>query len=172
MNKKSPGHLAQLKSILQLPFIVLVVIPVLINYFFNDFRFKPAIDEYVRFFVAILFFFLGIALFIQSIILFIKIGSGTLAPWNPTKKLVVRSLYRYTRNPMILGVFFILLSESFFSNSMAIFIWALLFICINHIYFLFKEEPDLAKRFGNEYLEYKKNVPRWFPRFKPWNQSH
>jgi protein-S-isoprenylcysteine O-methyltransferase Ste14 len=48
---------------------------------------------------------------------------------------------------------------------------AFLFFAINHVYFILSEEPGLEKRFGQEYLEYKKNVPRWIPRLKPWNQG-
>ena len=109
---------------------------------------------------------IGLLLFIQSIILFAKIGNGTLAPWVPTKKLVVKSLYRHVRNPMILGVVLILLAESLLFKSAYIMVWAVLFFFICFTYFVFKEEPDLAKRFGEEYLGYKKNVPRWLPRIK------
>jgi protein-S-isoprenylcysteine O-methyltransferase Ste14 len=46
--------------------------------------------------------------------------------------------------------------------------WAILVFIINTVYFIFSEEPGLQKRFGEEYVEYKKNVPRWIPRLKPW----
>ena len=39
---------------------------------------------------------------------------------------------------------------------------------LNSIYFILKEEPDLQKRFGEDYKKYKENVPRWIPRWKPW----
>jgi protein-S-isoprenylcysteine O-methyltransferase Ste14 len=45
---------------------------------------------------------------------------------------------------------------------------ALLFFAINHVYFIISEEPGLDKRFEQAYREYKKNVPRWIPRLKPW----
>ena len=49
--------------------------------------------------------------------LFATIGHGTLAPWNPPEKLVVRGVYRHVRNPMITGVFCILLGEAVFFGS-------------------------------------------------------
>ena len=107
----------------------------------------------------------------QTITLFQKKGKGTLAPWKPTQKLVIEGPYRYVRNPMISGVLCILIAESLLINSVYIFYWALFFFTINYIYFIVKEEPDLVKRFGNEYENYKKNVPRWIPLSTPWNKN-
>ena len=103
-----------------------------------------------------------------TIWLFNNIGKGTLAPWSPTKKLVILGPYRYVRNPMISGVLMTLLGESIAFGSLGIFTWFLLFFIINHIYFIYSEEPGLTRRFGEEYLIYKKNVPRWIPRLRPW----
>jgi protein-S-isoprenylcysteine O-methyltransferase Ste14 len=49
--------------------------------------------------------------------------------------------------------------------------WFLLAFGVNHVYFITSEEPGLYKRFGDEYLEYKKNVPRWIPRLTPWSRA-
>jgi protein-S-isoprenylcysteine O-methyltransferase Ste14 len=92
-------------------------------------------------------------------------------PWDPTRKLVVAGVYRYVRNPMILSVIMIEAGESFLFGSICLGLTALLFFVINHVYFILSEEPGLEKRFGLEYVEYKKNVPRWIPRLKPWNQG-
>jgi protein-S-isoprenylcysteine O-methyltransferase Ste14 len=100
--------------------------------------------------------------------LVIKIGNGTIMPWDPTKKLVVVGLYGFVRNPMILSILIILLGEAVAFASDAIFILAVAFFIINTLYFRFSEEPGLEKRFGEEYLEYKRNVPRWMPRVTPW----
>jgi protein-S-isoprenylcysteine O-methyltransferase Ste14 len=91
-------------------------------------------------------------------------GKGTLAPWNPTQNLVIEGPYKYVRNPMISGVFFILISEALFFSSANILLWAVLFFLINTVYFILKEEPDLEKRFGDAYRQYKKDVPRWLPK--------
>jgi protein-S-isoprenylcysteine O-methyltransferase Ste14 len=56
--------------------------------------------------------FLGLGLMIATIRLFMRVGKGTLAPWNPTQRLVVQGVYRHVRNPMISGVFFTLLGEA------------------------------------------------------------
>ena len=100
--------------------------------------------------------------------LIIRIGNGTIMPWDPTKKLVVVGLYGFVRNPMILSILIILLGEAVAFASDTIFILAAAFFIINTLYFRFSEEPGLEKRFGEEYLEYKRNVPRWMPRVTPW----
>jgi hypothetical protein len=43
---------------------------------------------------------LGLVLMVATIRLFVVVGRGTLAPWNPTKRLVVQGVYRHVRNPM------------------------------------------------------------------------
>ena len=110
----------------------------------------------------------GLILLVGTISTLTRIGKGTLAPWSPTSKLVVGGAYAYTRNPMISSVLCILLGESLIVHSTAIFIWLALFFIINNIYFVFLEEPGLVKRFGSEYVEYKRNVPQWIPRLRPW----
>jgi len=72
---------------------------------------------------------------------------------------------------MISGVLFILIGETLFLNSITILNWAILFFLINNIYFLLLEEPDLSKRFGDQYAKYKKSVPRWIPKFKPYKEN-
>jgi protein-S-isoprenylcysteine O-methyltransferase Ste14 len=110
----------------------------------------------------------GLCVMIITISTFISIGKGTLAPWSPTKKLISIGIYGYVRNPMIMGVLTVLIGESLAILSFNILIWALIFFIINNVYFLVYEEPNLEKRFGNEYREYKRNVPRWIPRLKPF----
>jgi protein-S-isoprenylcysteine O-methyltransferase Ste14 len=111
---------------------------------------------------------LGLLLMIATIRLFATVGQGTLAPWNPTKRLVVQGIYRHVRNPMISGVLFVLFGESFITAALPIFCWFITFATINSIYIPLSEEPGLAKRFGDYYVRYKQNVPRWIPRLTPW----
>ena len=103
-----------------------------------------------------------------TIRLFVIVGRGTLAPWNPTQRLVVRGVYRHVRNPMITGVFCILLGETAAFGSPWLLGWFAVFCLVNGIFIPLWEEPDLAKRFGEDYLLYKRNVPRWIPRLRAW----
>ena len=66
---------------------------------------------------------------------------------------------------MITAVLSVLLAESLLLNSPEIFCWFVLFFVINSIYFPLFEEKQLKERFGEEYLEYMKKVPRWIPKF-------
>ena len=113
----------------------------------------------------------GLAFFAWTLTVFVTIGRGTLAPWDPTQRLVVRGPYRYVRNPMITAVLTILAGEALLLGSAAIAIWAATFFSINAIYFPLAEEPGLRRRFGPEYDEYRKNVPRWIPRLRPWDPT-
>jgi len=69
---------------------------------------------------------------------------------------------------MIGGVVFILLGETLMLGAGILLLWTLFFLFGNHFYFIYSEEPGLEKRFGEDYLVYKANVPRWFPRRSPW----
>ena len=110
----------------------------------------------------------GVVLFGWCVRLFAQIGQGTLAPWDPTRKLVAVGPYRSVRNPMISGVFTVLLALALIWGSWVVGIWALLFFAVNHTYFILSEEPGLERRFGDSFRRYKANVPRWIPRSKPW----
>ncbi len=110
----------------------------------------------------------GLLLTSACIRMFANIGKGTLAPWAPAQNLVVVGIYRYMRNPMITGVLLGLLGEAIVLSNYAVFLWFLFFFIGNHIYFIKSEEPGLLKRFGQEYVEYFENVPRWLPRRTPW----
>jgi len=109
---------------------------------------------------------IGTSLFVSTVYLFATEGRGTLAPWDPPARLVVRGPYRFVRNPMISGVFFIIVAEALFLRSMPIAIWAAAFFVINAIYIPLLEEPGLARRFGNEYADYKRRTPRLLPRLR------
>jgi len=114
---------------------------------------------------------IGLVLFITTIRMFILIGNGTTMPWDPTRRLVVVSLYCYVRNPMILSLIILQVGEAILFASYGIAVLAILNFVINTIYFIFSEEPGLEKRFGAEYIEYKKNDLRWIPRLKPWRPT-
>ncbi len=69
---------------------------------------------------------------------------------------------------MILGVITNVVGEALAVSSLPIFGFAIFAFVLNTVYFMFSEEPGLEKRFGEEYREYKRNVPRWIPRRTLW----
>jgi protein-S-isoprenylcysteine O-methyltransferase Ste14 len=110
----------------------------------------------------------GLVLMLRTITLFAREGQGTLAPWDPTRKLVVRGPYRYVRNPMIVGVLAVILGEAAVLGSARILVWGVAFFAVNAVWFPLVEEPGLRRRFGEEYEIYRRNVPRWVPRRTAW----
>jgi protein-S-isoprenylcysteine O-methyltransferase Ste14 len=92
-----------------------------------------------------------------------RIGRGTIAPWDPTRRLVVVGPYRLVRNPMITAVLAVLLGEAALFGSPALLVWSLLFLALNHAFFLLYEEPAMERRFGEEYRDYARATPRWLP---------
>ncbi|MEE9263698.1 MAG: isoprenylcysteine carboxylmethyltransferase family protein [Vicinamibacteria bacterium] len=161
-----------LASVLALPFMVVVVVPSLIVMFLGevDTRWPFSVPIYVTSRgVGFLLIGAGLALLVKTIRLFATVGKGTLAPWDPTQKLVVEGPYRHVRNPMITGVVTILLGEAVFWGSLAIAELAVVFFIINYVYFIVSEEPGLVRRFGEDYKTYMQHVPRWIPRTTPWD---
>jgi Phospholipid methyltransferase len=114
---------------------------------------------------------LGLRLMWRTIALFSRVGEGTLAPWDPTRKLVVNGPYRHVRNPMITGVFTVLSGETLVLGATGMAIWTAIFAAVNAIYMPVFEEPGLVRRFGEDYVSYRRNVPRWIPRRRPWTPT-
>ena len=110
----------------------------------------------------------GLALVVWTVRLFVTVGQGTLAPWDPTSRLVVRGPYRHVRHPMITGVLLVLLGEAALLGSSTLLLWAAGIFAVNVVYLPLVEEPGLRRRFGEEYDSYCAAVPRWVPRLRPW----
>jgi protein-S-isoprenylcysteine O-methyltransferase Ste14 len=106
---------------------------------------------------------LGAVIYAWCVWDFATFGRGTPAPIDAPKKLVVRGLYKWTRNPIYIGVLTAILG------------WSLLFQCLNiawygvvvgvffHLFVVFYEEPTLADLFGADYTAYCSRVGRWLP---------
>lgn len=152
--------LKHLRDVLLLPLPVTCLIPLAV------YRHTPEyIPDYLPVkIMSLSIFSSGVLLFFWSLILFEKIGKGTLAPWSPKEKLITTGPYRFCRNPMISGIFLILLAEGLFFRSVPILIWAFAFFIINLLFCKFHEEPFLEKKFGDEYRKYKSRVAGWWPR--------
>jgi protein-S-isoprenylcysteine O-methyltransferase Ste14 len=164
--------LRHLLSILLLPFTVVAVVPyaLLRSDAAAALRWNPASAElaWVMRAAGAGVFLAGFALFAWCVMLFARVGRGTLAPWDPTQRLVAAGPYRHVRNPMITGVALMLAGEALLWRSGVLALWLCAFFAINHTYFLLSEEPGIEKRFGDDYRLYRQNVPRWIPRLRPW----
>ena len=88
----------------------------------------------------------GLVLAVWTIRLLFASGKGTLAPWDPPKKLVVFGPHRCVRNPMITGVLLMLAAESVLFGSWPLAAWMVAFLVMHAIYLLRFEEPSLERR--------------------------
>ena len=166
------GAWKHLRAILLLPGMVLLVIPGLILWrggfdTLGPWRSVPP-SKVILPVIGVICVCLGISLMVATIRLFVMVGKGTLAPWEPSQHVVVRGVYRYVRNPMISGVLFVLLGEAVLTASLPLVCWFLVFGVVNAVYIPLLEEPGLSRRFGDDYVSYMQNVPRWLPRLTPW----
>ncbi len=91
-------------------------------------------------------------------------GRGTLAPWDPPRRLVTRGLFRWVRNPMYLGVLLLLAGWAICCRSVALAIYGCAMAIGFHLRVVLVEEPRLRRQFKDEFEEYSKRVPRWVPR--------
>jgi len=111
---------------------------------------------------------LGLIPLVESVGRFVIMGRGTLMPAVPTEHLVVSGLYRYVRNPMYIGVITALCGEALLFGSRHMLVYVGVVWLMMHAFVCLYEEPKLARTFPDEYARFKKNVPRWIPRLKPW----
>jgi protein-S-isoprenylcysteine O-methyltransferase Ste14 len=160
--------LRHLLAVLMLPFVVVVLVPrgLLTGWAAGDTRWPDTPLAGLPRSAGVLVFAAGFSLFAWCLWLFVRVGKGTLAPWDPTQRLVAVGPYRHTRNPMILGVVAMLAGEALGTGSWRVGAWAALVVAVNHVYFLASEEPGLEERFGEAYRAYRAAVPRWLPRIR------
>ena len=105
----------------------------------------------------------GMAVYFRCLWEFAAKGRGIPAPLDHPKQLVVTGLYRYVRNPMYLGVLLVLLGEATLLQSAALLVYAIAWLFFVHFNVLLYEEPNLARKFGSSYADYKAAVHRWIP---------
>ncbi|NSL88802.1 isoprenylcysteine carboxylmethyltransferase family protein [Chitinophaga sp. Mgbs1] len=103
----------------------------------------------------------GLAILLHCITRFALDGMGTLSPADPTRKLVISGLYRYSRNPMYVGVMLLLTGEALFCNAAILWQYSMLLLIIFHLFIIFYEEPRLRRDFGETYVRYSQQVRRW-----------
>jgi protein-S-isoprenylcysteine O-methyltransferase Ste14 len=110
---------------------------------------------------------LGFAVLIACIRQFYVSGKGTLAPWDPPRHLVTEGPYRWTRNPMYVGVLLMIggLAWAYRSTPLAVYGFAV--AVVFHVRVLTYEEPRLQASFGGQWQAYRQAVARWIPGVRP-----
>jgi len=107
---------------------------------------------------------IGVVILLWCVRDFYVSGRGTLAPWDPPKRLVIVGLYRFTRNPMYAGILLLLTGWSLFAASSLLAGYAVMLAIAFHLRVLLYEEPRLKMQFSEEWAAYAATVPRWLPR--------
>ncbi|RMG53065.1 MAG: isoprenylcysteine carboxylmethyltransferase family protein [Acidobacteria bacterium] len=113
----------------------------------------------------------GVIGFLWCVRDFYVAGKGTLAPWAPPERLVVKGLYRFTRNPMYVSVLMIVAGWGLAAGSLLLAVYIVGLCMAFHLRVVRYEEPRLARQFGFQWKVYAAHVPRWMPRWKPWKPS-
>ncbi len=108
----------------------------------------------------------GAAAYVSSVWGFATRGRGTPAPIDAPKQLVVQGLYRYTRNPMYVGVLTVILGWAILFPTMVIVGYGLVVASCFQLFIVLYEEPHLEREFGGEYQRYRRTVGRWLPKLR------
>jgi protein-S-isoprenylcysteine O-methyltransferase Ste14 len=117
--------------------------------------------------VAVILIAVGLAFLLHAFALF-ALHRGTPAPVAPTESLVVTGVYRFVRNPMYLSVVAIILGQALLSGSWWLVVYAAIALAAVVTFVKGYEEPTLTRTYGEQYLDYRRNVPGWWPRLTPW----
>jgi protein-S-isoprenylcysteine O-methyltransferase Ste14 len=112
---------------------------------------------------------LGATILLGCVRQFYVSGKGTLAPWDPPKHLVIGGLYRFSRNPMYVGILVWLSGWSLLAGSPWLAGYTAFMAMAFHLRVVLYEEPRLKEQFGEEWARYSATVPRWLSwRVRPY----
>ena len=106
---------------------------------------------------------LGGTIYLWCVWDFATFGRGTPAPNDAPKRLIVRGLYRYTRNPMYVGVLTVILGWAVLFQALPLVPYTFTVGAVFHLFIVVYEEPHLRNVFGAEYDDYCSRVGRWLP---------
>jgi protein-S-isoprenylcysteine O-methyltransferase Ste14 len=110
----------------------------------------------------------GLFALVQAFVRFVVEGLGTPAPIAAPERLVVGGLYRYVRNPMYVAVLTVIVGQALILGQLVLLPYAAAFWVITAAFVRWYEEPALTRRFGADYEAYRRAVPAWRPRLRPW----
>lgn len=111
-------------------------------------------------------FVLGMAAWIACLDAFSRRGRGTPAPTDAPRYLVVDGLHGVIRNPIIAAELMVIWAGALWFSSLGFVSYAVLMTLYAQWVVVRVEEPELRKRFGEEYESYCHRIPRWMPRLR------
>jgi protein-S-isoprenylcysteine O-methyltransferase Ste14 len=110
----------------------------------------------------------GVVVILSAFARFVLEGLGTPAPVAPPQRLVVGGLYRYVRNPMYVAVLSCVIGQALILLQPVLFWYGLACLAAMFGFVKVYEEPHLSTTFGEDYARYRRHVPGWWPRLRPW----
>jgi protein-S-isoprenylcysteine O-methyltransferase Ste14 len=114
----------------------------------------------VRWIAGSFFFLFGVWLNVAGFRTQRRAGTDPI-PFNPTTRIVSHGLYRFTRNPMYIGFAFWTLGLAVLIDSVWMLVALPVGLVLIDLLVVRREEAYLERKFGDEYLQYKKAVRRW-----------
>ena len=105
---------------------------------------------------------------VSAFVRFVRDGLGTPAPVAPTERLVVSGAYRYVRNPMYVAVIGAIVGQALLLGQPVLLGYAAAVAALVVSFVRLYEEPVLRRQFGEVYDAYRRAVPGWVPRLRPW----
>jgi protein-S-isoprenylcysteine O-methyltransferase Ste14 len=105
---------------------------------------------------------------VSAFLRFVRDGLGTPAPVAPTERLVVTGAYRYVRNPMYVAVIAAIVGQALLLGQTVLLYYGALVALLVVSFVRLYEEPVLRQQFGERYEAYRRAVPGWVPRLRPW----
>lgn len=143
-----------LLAFLALPGVVAILVPVLIAW-------RGSSQGQLEYPAGLLLLAAGCGALLWCVRDFYVSGKGTLAPWTPPTRLVIVGLYRYSRNPMYIAVFTMLVGWAISFASPTLLAYAAAVAVAFELRVVYGEEPWLARTHGADWQEYAARVPRW-----------
>ena len=124
-----------------------------------------------RSFYGLTLLVVGSGILLSAVVSFYRRGRGSLAPWDPPKHLVIQDLYRFTRNPMYVGVIALVWGWALVTGSPWNYVYAIVVPVVFHLRVVLYEEKEMLRLFGQEWNSYRKAVPRWGVVLRPYTPS-
>jgi protein-S-isoprenylcysteine O-methyltransferase Ste14 len=156
-----------LTPLIGISFLCIILLAIFISFYVDRFLGFPGfISKPYGIAISMPFLLTGFSLWIGCAWRFFK-ANGTPVPINPPPKLITDGPYAYSRNPMMTGIFAMLAGIGILFRSITLtFITTPIFVFISILEFKYIEEPELEKRFGKEYSEYKERTPIIIPKIR------
>src|SRR5262249_20728526 len=105
---------------------------------------------------------------VHAFIRFVVEGLGTPAPAAAPRPLLVGGLYSHVRHPLYASLLVAIPGEALLLGQLWLLLYAGAWGLYLSLWVLFLEEPALREQFGEEYETYRRAVPGWWPRLRPW----